>query len=75
MANCHLVKNKTILKTKIMKNLKALLIVMLALFTFGSAMAQDSHRQGDNQSGQRHSRRHHQRHHRHYSDQQRSDQH
>ncbi len=57
-----------------MKYLKAFLIVVLTVFTFGSAFAQDSHNQRDNQTRQHHSRRHHRRHHR-MSDQGTHDQH
>jgi len=56
-----------------MKYLKALLIVMIALFTFGSAIAQDSYTQRTDQSGQHHYR-HRQKYHRRMSNQNRSDQ-
>ena len=69
-----------------MKYLKAFLIVMLTVFTFGSAIAQDPQRQSDQQSTQhrqqRQQRQHrhyrhyrHHRHHRQMSDQHVSDQH
>jgi hypothetical protein len=57
-----------------MKYLKAFLIVMLTVFTFGSAIAQDSQRQSGHQSTQHRHYRHH-RHHRQMSDQHVSDQH